>query len=61
MYCAGINIGALSVKAVALEGERREARVLLHCGRPLEKLQEMLAQPEFAGVEYCGVSGQLAI
>ena len=59
MSCAGVNIGALSVKVVALDGERREARVALHCGRPVETLKEMLAQPEFAGVEYFGVSGQL--
>ncbi len=59
MSCAGVNIGALSVKAVALDGERREARVALHCGRPLETLKEMLAQTAFAGVEYFGVSGKL--
>jgi predicted CoA-substrate-specific enzyme activase len=59
MSFAGVNIGALSVKAVALDGEGREARVALHCGRPLETLKEMLAQGEFAGVEYFGVSGQL--
>jgi predicted CoA-substrate-specific enzyme activase len=59
MSCAGVNIGALSVKAVALDGERREARVALHCGRPVETLKEMLAQSEFAGVEFFGVSGQL--
>jgi len=59
MSCAGVNIGALSVKAVVLDGQRREARVALHCGRPLETLREMLARTEFAGVEYFGVSGQL--
>ncbi|HXR06105.1 MAG TPA: acyl-CoA dehydratase activase, partial [Candidatus Acidoferrum sp.] len=59
MSCAGINIGALSVKAVVLDGQRRDARVVLHCGRPLETLREMLAQTEFGGVEYFGVSGQL--
>ena len=59
MSCAGINIGALSVKAVVLDGQRRDARVALHCGRPLETLREMLARTEFAGVEYFGVSGQL--
>ena len=59
MSCAGINIGALSVKVVALHGERRDARVALHCGRPLDTLKTMLAQAEFADVEYFGVSGQL--
>jgi predicted CoA-substrate-specific enzyme activase len=59
MFCAGVNIGALSVKTVALDGERKAARVALHCGRPLETLQAMLAQSDFAGVEYFGVSGQL--
>jgi predicted CoA-substrate-specific enzyme activase len=54
-----MNIGALSVKVVVLDGERREARVALHCGRPLETLREMLAEQEFAGAEYFGVSGQL--
>ncbi|MGA2176391.1 MAG: acyl-CoA dehydratase activase [Verrucomicrobiota bacterium] len=54
-----MNIGALSVKAVALNGERREARVAPHCGRPLETLKAMLAGAEFAGVDYFGVSGQL--
>jgi predicted CoA-substrate-specific enzyme activase len=59
MFCAGVNIGALSVKAVALNGQRRDARVALHCGRPLETLKELLAEDGFAGVEYFGVSGQL--
>jgi predicted CoA-substrate-specific enzyme activase len=59
MICAGVNIGALSVKAVALHDQRRVVRVALHCGRPVETLREMLAQSEFAGVEYFGVSGQL--
>ncbi len=59
MSCAGVNIGALSVKAVALNGKRREVRVSLHCGRPLETLKEILAEAGFAGVEYFGVSGQL--
>ena len=57
MSCARVNIGALSVKAVALHGERRDARVAPHCGRPLETLKEMLAQDEFAGVERFGGVG----
>jgi len=59
MTCAGVNIGALSVKAVFLNDGRREARVALHCGRPLETIRKMLAETEFAGVDYFGVSGQL--
>ncbi len=59
MSCAGVNIGAMSVKAVALEGERREARVALHCGRPVETLKEILAETAFAGLDYFGISGQL--
>jgi predicted CoA-substrate-specific enzyme activase len=59
MVCAGVNIGALSVKAVALHGERRDARVALHCGRPAETLKQMLAEAVFADVEFFGVAGQL--
>ena len=59
MFCAGVNIGALSVKTVALHGERKEARVALHGGRPVETLKEMLAEGVFADVAYFGVSGQL--
>jgi predicted CoA-substrate-specific enzyme activase len=59
MFCAGVNIGALSVKAVVLDGRRRDARVALHCGRPLETLKALLAEDAFAGVEYFGVSGHL--
>jgi predicted CoA-substrate-specific enzyme activase len=59
MSCAGVNIGALSVKAVALHGERKDARVALHYGRPREALKEMLAEKVFADVEFFGVSGQL--
>ncbi|MGO8698154.1 MAG: acyl-CoA dehydratase activase [Limisphaerales bacterium] len=59
MSCAGVNMGALSVKAVALHGERKDARVALHGGRPQEALKEMLAEGVFADVEYFGISGQL--
>ncbi len=59
MSCVGINIGALSVKAVALRAEIRSAKVIAHQGRPLEVLEQLLAMPEFAGAEYFGVSGHL--
>ncbi len=59
MSYVGINIGALTVKVAALQGDDRSAAVLAHQGRPLEILNEMLARPEFADAEYFGVSGQL--
>jgi len=59
MSCVGVNIGALSLKAVAMDGERMSAVVTLHHGRPLETLRETLAGGEFAKAEYFGVSGQL--
>ncbi|MGD1085570.1 MAG: acyl-CoA dehydratase activase, partial [Verrucomicrobiota bacterium] len=55
----GVNIGALSVKAVVLDAGRTHAKVALHHGRPLETLREMLAEAEFAGASHFGVSGQL--
>ncbi len=57
--CVGINIGALTVKAVALRGDAREAAVAAHQGRPLEVLAELLAGPSFAGAAWFGVSGHL--
>jgi len=59
MSYVGINIGALTVKVVAIRGDARSATVLAHQGRPLEVLNEVLARPEFADAEYFGVSGQL--
>jgi predicted CoA-substrate-specific enzyme activase len=55
----GVNIGALTVKAVVLRGDARVARVVPHQGRPLEVLDEILAGPDFADVESFGVSGHL--
>lgn len=55
----GINVGALTVKVVALRGYDRIVRVKLHLGRPFEVLQEILAGSEFAGTVYVGVSGYL--
>ncbi|MGA2809128.1 MAG: acyl-CoA dehydratase activase [Terracidiphilus sp.] len=59
MSCAGINIGALTVKVVVVGTGVRSARVMAHQGRPLEVLAEILAAPEFADAEYFGVSGNL--
>lgn len=59
MSYVGVNIGALTVKVATIRGDTRSARVLAHQGRPLEILQEILSQPEFADAEYFGVSGQL--
>ena len=52
-----MNLGALTVKVVAVRGDGREARVVPHQGRPLEVLQDLLAEPMFAGADYFGVSG----
>ncbi len=57
--CAGINIGALTVKVVALRGDDKMAQVLPHQGRPLEVLRGLLATAEFANTEFFGVSGHL--
>ena len=57
MSYVGINIGALTVKAVALRADAGYAKVIAHRGRPLEVLERILAAPEFAGAEYFGVSG----
>ncbi len=54
----GVNIGAITVKAVALRGDCAFSRVEAHQGRPLEALEEMLAQSEFSGAGYFGVSGR---
>jgi activator of 2-hydroxyglutaryl-CoA dehydratase len=59
MSYVGINIGALTVKVAALQGDDRSAAVLAHQGRPLEILNDILARPEFADAEYFGVFGQL--
>ena len=59
MSCIGVNIGALTVKGVAVRADAKTAKVLAHQGRPLEVLEELLAIPEFADAEYFGVSGHL--
>jgi len=59
MSYVGINIGALTVKVVAVQSNDKYARVMAHQGRPLEVLEQLLSMPEFAGAEYFGVSGHL--
>ena len=57
--CVGVNVGALTVKAVVLRGASRHARVAAHLGRPVEVLKEILAAPEFAAAACFTVSGHL--
>ena len=57
MCYLGVNLGALTVKVVAVRGDAREARVAAHQGRPLEVLKQLLAAAEFADADYFGVSG----
>ena len=48
MWSLGVNLGALTVKVVAVCGDTQRARVVPHQGRPLEVLKKLLAEPEFA-------------
>jgi activator of 2-hydroxyglutaryl-CoA dehydratase len=57
MSFVGINIGALTVKVVAVRAGARSAQVTVHQGRPLQILEQLLALPEFADAEYFGVAG----
>ena len=59
MSYVGINIGALTVKVVAVQSDVEIARVMAHRGRPLEVLDQLLVLPEFASAESFGVSGHL--
>ncbi len=59
MSYVGINIGALTVKVVGVQSHIKNAKVMAHQGRPLEVLEQLLAEPEFADAEYFGVSGHL--
>ncbi len=59
MACVGVNIGALTVKVVALQGNNRIVRVVSHQGRPLEVLKELLAGAGFVTADFFGVSGHL--
>ncbi len=56
--CVGVNIGAITVKVVALREDDVFSRMRTHQGRPLETLEEMLAEKELSGAEYFGVSGR---
>jgi predicted CoA-substrate-specific enzyme activase len=55
----GVNIGASTVKVVALDGKRILARVIGHQGRPLVVLDDALTREEFRGATHVGVSGYL--
>ena len=59
MSVVGINIGALTVKAVALRCDDITAVMAAHRGRPLEMLSQLLAAPPFADAVAFGVSGAL--
>jgi predicted CoA-substrate-specific enzyme activase len=59
MSHVGVNIGALTVKVVALRGDAPYSRVMAHRGRPVDALESLLAAPEFADAESFGVSGHL--
>ena len=56
--CAGVNIGAVAVKVAALRGDELYSKVVTHQGRPLEVLEEILAQKEFSHADFFGVSGR---
>jgi predicted CoA-substrate-specific enzyme activase len=53
----GVNIGAITLKAVALQGEGSFTRVMTHQGRPMDALRELLLEKEFGKAEYFGISG----
>ncbi|HET6277323.1 MAG TPA: anhydro-N-acetylmuramic acid kinase, partial [Candidatus Polarisedimenticolia bacterium] len=59
MSCLGVNIGALTVKAAALDRGARHGRVVPHHGRPRETLDRLLSDPSFSGADSVVVSGQL--
>lgn len=59
MSVVGINIGALTVKTVALHGDATTVVIKAHRGRPLDVLDQLLAAPLCAGAEFYGVSGAL--
>ena len=42
MYCLGVNLGALTVKVVAVRDDARMARVAADHGRPLEVLKHYM-------------------
>jgi predicted CoA-substrate-specific enzyme activase len=59
MRFVAVNIGALTVKIVALEGDVKWPKVVAHQGRPLAILEQLLSGGDFANADYFGVSGHL--
>jgi predicted CoA-substrate-specific enzyme activase len=59
MRFVAVNIGALTVKIVALEGDVKRPKVVAHQGRPLAILEQLLSGGDFANADYFGVSGHL--
>jgi activator of 2-hydroxyglutaryl-CoA dehydratase len=59
MKYIGVNIGALTVKVAVLQGPEIYSTVMPHLGRPLAVLEKLLAEKDFAGADYFGVSGHL--
>ena len=55
----GINIGALTVKVVALNGKTTTAMIVPHQGQPLAVIGRLLPGPQFAGAQAYAVSGSL--
>ena len=55
----GVNVGALSVKVVALGADPPLSLIVPHRGRPIDVMEEALSRPEFSGPRYVGVSGHL--
>jgi hypothetical protein len=51
MWSLAVNLGALTVKVVAVRGDTRQARAVPHQGRPLEVLKKLLAGAEFADAD----------
>jgi len=55
----GINIGALTVKVVALDGKTTTAMIVPHQGQPLAVISRLLPGSQFAGAQAYAVSGSL--
>jgi predicted CoA-substrate-specific enzyme activase len=59
-FYVGVNIGALTVKVVALKGDEAVGQwVRAHQGRPREVLEELLSRKEIGADRFVGVSGHL--
>jgi predicted CoA-substrate-specific enzyme activase len=59
MRYVGVDIGALSVKVVALTGDDLWSVAVPHRGRPVEVLEGLLSRDELSGPRYVGVAGHL--